>query len=92
MQKTPLEVHATRLDNTSKLQYYEYNNIDVIPQKRTSMNIHDYVTAGGKNLIKEYISTRPMDERREIRGLQKGKAEKFELETALKRAKESNLI
>jgi hypothetical protein len=30
------------------------------------MDIHDYVTAGGKNLIKEYIRTRPMDERREI--------------------------
>ena len=30
------------------------------------MHIHDYTTAGGKNLIKEYIGTRPMDERREI--------------------------
>ena len=30
------------------------------------MEIHDYVTIGGKNLIKEYISTRPMNERREI--------------------------
>jgi len=30
------------------------------------MDIHDYTTAGGKNLIKEYISTRPMDERRSI--------------------------
>jgi phage-related protein len=30
------------------------------------MDIHDYITSGGKNLIKEYISTRPMDERREI--------------------------
>jgi phage-related protein len=30
------------------------------------MVIHDYTTVGGKNLIKEYISTRPMDERREI--------------------------
>jgi len=107
------------------------------------MNIHDYITLGGKNLIKEYISTLPMDERREIykirhdiilRGLdafqelntrqlrgklyeikysdnrimyiikdgeniyflhacfkQKGKAEKFELETAIARAKELNL-
>jgi len=107
------------------------------------MDIHDYITSGGKNLIKEYISTRPMSERREIyrirheiilKGMlafqelstrqlrgklyeikhsdnrimyvikdgenvfflhacqkQKGKAEKFELETALKRAKELNL-
>ena len=107
------------------------------------MDIHDYTTVGGKNLIKEYISTRPMDERREIykirhdiilNGLlafqtlntrqlrgklyeikysdnrimyvikdgdnvyflhacqkQKGKAEKFEIETAIKRAKESDL-
>jgi len=107
------------------------------------MDIHDYKTSGGKNLIKEYISTRPMDERREIyrirheiilgglsafqtlntrqlRGKlyeikysdnrimyvikddenvyflhacqkQKGKAEKFEINTALARAKESNL-
>ena len=30
------------------------------------MEIHDYKTIGGKNLIKEYISTRPMDERREL--------------------------
>ena len=30
------------------------------------MDIHDYTTTGGKNLIKEYIGTRPMDERREI--------------------------
>ena len=109
-----------------------------------SMDIHDYVTLGGKNLIREYISTRPMDERRELykirhniilNGLsafqelntrqlkgklyeikyssnrvmyiikdnenvyflhacqkQKGKAEKFELETAINRAKESNLL
>jgi len=107
------------------------------------MEIHDYYTTGGKNLIKEYIGTRPMDERREIyqirfkiilNGLlafqelntrqlrgklyeikytdnrimyvikdgdnvyflhacvkQKGKAEKFEIETAIKRAKEFNL-
>ena len=104
------------------------------------MDIHDYRTSGGKNLIKEYISTRPMDERREIykirheiilngilafqtlntrqlRGKlyeikhsdnrimyvirdeeniyflhacqkQKGKAEKFEISTALRRARE----
>jgi len=107
------------------------------------MEIHDYVTAGGKNLIREYISTRPMQERRELykirhdiilKGMvafqelitrqlrgklyeikhgdnrvmyvikdgenvyflhacqkQKGKAEKFELDTAIKRAKESGL-
>ena len=107
------------------------------------MNIHDYITAGGKNLIKEYISTRPMDERRaiykirheiimkgfsafqnlntrQLRGKlfeikyndnrimyvikdgdnvyflhacakQKDKTEKFDLETAINRAKELNL-
>jgi len=107
------------------------------------MEIHDYVTAGGKNLIKEYISTRPMSERREIykirheiilNGLtafqelntrqlrgklyeikcsdnrimyvikdgdnvyflhacqkQKGKTEKFDIDTALSRAKELGL-
>lgn len=108
------------------------------------MDIHDYVTTGGKNVIKEYISTLPMDERRELyqirheiilngfsafqelntrqlRGKlyeikhsnnrimyvikdgdnvyflhacqkQKGKAEKFEIETAIQRAKESDLL
>lgn len=107
------------------------------------MNIYDYITIGGKNLIKEYISTRPMDERktiykirheiilnglpafqklntRQLKGKlyeikyignrimyiikdgdnvyflhacvkQKGKTEKFELETAIARAKELNL-
>jgi len=107
------------------------------------VDIHDYTTAGGKNLIKEYISTRPMDERREIYKMrhdiilngfaafqqlntrqlkgklyeikysdnrimyiirdsdnvyflhacqkQKGKAEKYELATAIKRAKELDL-
>ncbi|MCL2528275.1 MAG: type II toxin-antitoxin system RelE/ParE family toxin [Defluviitaleaceae bacterium] len=107
------------------------------------MEIHDYVTSGGKNLIREYISTRPIEERRELykirhniilngitafqeintrqlRGKlyeikysdnrvmyvikdsenvyflhacqkQKGKAEKYELETAISRAKEANL-
>ena len=30
------------------------------------MNIHDYYTSGGKNLIKEYINTIPIDERRAI--------------------------
>jgi len=107
------------------------------------MDIHDYKTTGGKNLIKEYIRTRPMDERKEIykirheiilNGLlafqtlntrqlrgklyeikysdnrimyvikddenvyflhacqkQKGKAEKFEIDTALGRARELNL-
>jgi phage-related protein len=105
------------------------------------MTIHDYETQGGKNLIKEYLSSLPMDEcragyhirheiilygiealekltRRQLRGKlweikfsdnrimyvladqeniyflhacqkQKGKAEKFELETAIKRAKEA---
>jgi len=107
------------------------------------MEIHDYVTAGGKNLIREYISTRPMEERRalykirhdiilnglaafqelntrQLRGKlyeikhgvnrvmyvikdgnnvyflhacqkQKGKAEKFELETATRSATEAGL-
>jgi len=107
------------------------------------MNIYDYITAGGKNLIKEYISTRPLHERRELykirhdiilngfsafqelntrqlRGKlyeikysdnrimyvikdgdnvfflhacqkQKGKAEKFEVETAIQRAKEFDI-
>ena len=107
------------------------------------MEIHDYTTSGGKNLIKEYISTRPMDERRDIykmrhdiilngflafqelntrqlRGKlyeikhsdnrimyvirdgdnvyflhacqkQKGKAEKFEIETAVRRARELDI-
>ena len=107
------------------------------------MDIHDYITLGGKNLIKDYIGSRPMTERREIykirheiilNGLlafqelntrqlrgklyeikhsdnrimyvikdgenvyflhacqkQKGKAEKFEIDTALKRAKELGL-
>ncbi|MCL2495815.1 MAG: type II toxin-antitoxin system RelE/ParE family toxin [Clostridiales bacterium] len=107
------------------------------------MKIFDYTTTGGKNLIKDYIKTRPMDEQREIykirhniilngfsafqelntrqlRGKlyeikysdnrimyiiqdgdnvyflhacqkQKGKAEKYEIETAIRRAKESNL-
>ena len=30
------------------------------------MEIHDYITSGGKNLIREYISTRPIEERREL--------------------------
>ncbi|MDR0325482.1 MAG: type II toxin-antitoxin system RelE/ParE family toxin [Oscillospiraceae bacterium] len=107
------------------------------------MDIHDYTTSGGKNLIREYISARPIEERRELykirhsiilsgfsafqelntrqlRGKlyeikytdnrimyvikdgdnvyflhacqkQKGKAENFELETAIKRAKELGL-
>ena len=107
------------------------------------MEIHDYTTTGGKNVIKEYISTRPLNERRELykirhriilhgisafqelntrqlRGKlyeikysdnrimyviqdgdnvyflhacqkQKGKAEKFDIDTAIQRAKESNL-
>jgi len=107
------------------------------------MEIHDYTTTGGKNLIKEYISTRSLEERREIykirhdiilngfyafqelntrqlRGKlneikycdnrimyvlkdgdnvyflhacqkQKGKAEKYEIETAMKRAREFGL-
>ncbi|MCL2321279.1 MAG: type II toxin-antitoxin system RelE/ParE family toxin [Oscillospiraceae bacterium] len=104
------------------------------------MKIHDYITAGGKNLIKEYLSSLPIEERkvgydirhkiilygllaiqkldiRQLKGKlweikfsknrimyviqdneniyflhacqkQKGKAERFELETAINRAKE----
>ena len=107
------------------------------------MDIHDYTTAGGKNLIKEYISILPMMERhaiyrirhriilygliafqelntRQLRGKlyeikysdnrimyviknddnvyflhacqkQKGKAETFEIEKAIQRAKQLNL-
>ena len=108
------------------------------------MNIHDYHTDGGKNLIKEYLSSLPVDERRigysirhnlvkygsqaleqlntrqlqgklwEIKFLQnrimyvlkdgdniyflhackkqKGKAEQFELNKAIMRAKEASLL
>lgn len=107
------------------------------------MKIHDYYTAGGKNLIKDYISNLPLYEKREIYGIrhkiilqgfvafqelntrqlrgklyeikytdnrimyvikdnenvyflhacqkQKGKAEKFEIEKAIKRARELEL-
>jgi hypothetical protein len=60
-----LDAQKIILDRTSILPYTKYNNIDVCIQGML-MNIHDYVTAGGKNLIKEYISTRPMDERRDL--------------------------
>ena len=108
------------------------------------MNIHDYHTDGGKNLIKEYLSLLPVDERRigysirhnlilyglqaleqlntrQLQGKlweikfsknrimyvlkdddniyflhackkQKGKAERFELNKAIQRAKEVNLL
>ncbi len=108
------------------------------------MEIHDYRTAGGKNLITEYLKALPKNERivgydirqriknfgieaivrmdtRQLRGKlweikfssnrilyiiadenniyflhackkQKGKAEKFELDTAIKRAKEEGYI
>ena len=108
------------------------------------MNIHDYHTMGGKNLIKEYLNDLPIDERTygydirrkilkdgmgafagfDTRQLyrklweikfsgnrimyvivdkdnvyflhackkQKGKAEKFELDKAVKRAKERDLL
>ncbi len=108
------------------------------------MKIHDYVTTGGKNLIKEYLSGLPEEERvigykirhniilngleelkkmniRQLKGKlweikfsknrimyvildedniyflhacrkQKGKAEKFELEKAIQRAKEKGII
>jgi phage-related protein len=107
------------------------------------MTIHDYITDGGKNLIKEYLGSLPMDEcregyrirheiilhgiealeklnRRQLRGKlweikfsdnrimyiladqeniyflhachkQKNKAEQFELDTAIQRAKEARL-
>ena len=108
------------------------------------MKIHDYITSGGKNLIKEFLSNLPEEERtygygirhriikdglkafdglntRQLYGKiweikftdnrimyvifdsnnvhflhackkQKGKAEKFELNKAIQRAKEKNLI
>ena len=108
------------------------------------MQIHDYQTQSGKNVIKEYLSALPETERfigyhirhmivekgfdaleeldtRQLRGKlweikfsknrimyviadseniyflhacrkQKGKAEQFELETALKRARENNFV
>jgi len=108
------------------------------------MNIHDYHTDGGKNVIKEYLSSLPFAERaygygirhkiikdglkafngfdtRQLQGKlweikfadnrimyvifdkenvhflhackkQKGKAEKFELDKAIQRAKERNLL
>ncbi|MCL2814896.1 MAG: type II toxin-antitoxin system RelE/ParE family toxin [Oscillospiraceae bacterium] len=108
------------------------------------MEIHDYYTKGGKNLIKEYLSGLPIAERtcgygirhkiikeglnafnglntRQLRGKlweikfadnrimyvifdkdnvhflhackkQKGKAEKFELDKAMQRAKEKDLL
>ena len=108
------------------------------------MQIHDYYTEGGKNLIKEYLSSLPVAERtygygirhkiikeglsafnglntRQLRGKlweikfadnrimyvifdknnvhflhackkQKGKAEKFELDKAIQRAKEKDLL
>ncbi|MCL2086020.1 MAG: type II toxin-antitoxin system RelE/ParE family toxin [Oscillospiraceae bacterium] len=108
------------------------------------MNIIDYITTGGKNLIKEYLSALPVSERstgygirhkiiedgleaferldtRQLKGKlweikfsdnrimyviadadnvyflhacqkQKGKAEQFELNKAIQRAKERNLI
>ena len=108
------------------------------------MNIHDYFSDGGKNLIKEYLSGLPVAERtygygirhkiiqdgikafdgldtRQLHGKlweikfsnnrvmyvvfdienvhflhackkQKGKAEKFELDKAIQRAKERNLL
>ena len=108
------------------------------------MQIHDYYTKGGKNLIKEYLSELPINERtygygirhkiikeglnafnglntRQLQGKlweikfadnrimyvifdndnvhflhackkQKGKAEKFELDKAIQRAKEKDLL
>lgn len=44
------------------------------------MNIYRYETDGGKDLILEYIAKLPKK--------QKGKAEQFELDKAIKRAKE----
>jgi hypothetical protein len=47
------------------------------------MTIHDYKTYGGKNLIKEYLHACRK---------QKGKAEIFELDKAISRAKDMNLL
>jgi len=44
--------------------YNKYSNIDVFvvfSERGQMMNIHDYITLGDKNLINEYISTRPME-------------------------------
>ena len=55
------------LDNTTKLLYHNNTaNSLYLYKRRMPMEIHDYITIGGKNLIKEYISTRPMNERREL--------------------------
>lgn len=78
------------------------------------MTIYDYKTAGGKNVITEYIDGLPKAERLELYDIRneieesgldafeklntrqlsgkKGKAEKQELEKALKRAKREGLI
>jgi phage-related protein len=113
-------------------------------KKGNLMNIHDYQTDGGKNLIKDYLGSLPTDERRigysirhniilyglqaleqlntrQLQGKlweikfsqnrimyvlkddnniyflhackkQKGKAEQFELNKAIKRAKEASLL
>jgi len=64
------------------------------------MNVYTYKTSGGKDLIRNYLDSLPQDESAEgyhiIENIyllhackkQKGKAEKFELNTARKRAKE----
>ena len=43
------------------------------------MEIHDYITLGGKNLIREYISTRPMEERRELYKIRKNRSKYFNI-------------
>ena len=62
-----------------------------------AMNIYDYTTSGGKNLIMEYIESLPAASKAEILAVRqliqrKGKAEKQELEKAKKRAKAEGLL
>ena len=67
------------VDKTAILMYFY--------RKRNSMDIHDYTTSGGKNLIKDGENVYFLHACQK----QKDKAEKFEIDTALKRAKEIKL-
>ena len=52
---------------TERYRYVILNTITLIFFVSESlMEIHDYITAGGKNLIKEYIKMRPLEEQRKI--------------------------
>ncbi len=56
------------------------------------MEIYDYVTQGGKNLILEYIDALPKKEKLHIFKKQKGKTEQQEIVKALQRARSEKLI